>query len=447
MIGWFLDRMDEAPTREALVWRERAVTYGELRRTVRIAAERLRKAGVTTGSVVSLEGDYSPGAVALLLALVDAGAIVVPLTASVEQSKPDFRRIAEVGFVVRLSEDDAWTIEPTGIQATHPLIQALRDRGHPGIIVFSSGSTGFPKAAIHDFVPLFEKFKPRRHSLRTLTFLLLDHLGGINTLLYILSNLGTVVTVARRDPDSVCEAIARHRVELLPTSPTFLNLMLLSEAHTRHDLSSLVQVSYGTEPMPESTLRRVHEIFPNVKLLQTYGLSELGVLRSKSKSSDSLWVKVGGEGFETKVHGGTLWIRAQSSILGYLNAPSPFDAEGWMDTGDEVLVDGEYLRFLGRRSEIINVGGEKVYPAEVESILLEMDGILDAAVRGEKNPITGMMVVARLTVADSSDAANLRVRVRAFCKDRLSPFKVPAKVEVTVDPLHSGRFKRLRRGD
>jgi acyl-coenzyme A synthetase/AMP-(fatty) acid ligase len=163
-------------------------------------------------------------------------------------------------------------------------------------------------------------------------------------MLYTLSNHGCLVTVQDRTADGVLTAVERHRVELLPTSPTFLNMVLMSEAYARHDLSSLRTVTYGTEPMPESTLRRLHALFPDLQLVQTYGLSEVGILRSKSKSSDSLWVKIGGEGFETRVVQGILEIKARSSMLGYLNAPSPFTADGWFVTGDEVEVDGEYLR-------------------------------------------------------------------------------------------------------
>src|SRR5262249_30190162 len=152
-----------------------------------------------------------------------------------------------------------------------------------------------------DLGGILEKFRTPRHARRAISFLLYDHIGGVNTMLYTLSNAGCLVTVRDRSPDSVLAAVAKHRVELLPTSPTFLNLVLLSEAYERHDVSTLETITYGTEPMPESTLRRVHELFPRVNLLQTYGLSEVGILRSKSKSSDSLWVKVGGEGFETRV--------------------------------------------------------------------------------------------------------------------------------------------------
>jgi acyl-coenzyme A synthetase/AMP-(fatty) acid ligase len=313
------------------------------------------------------------------------------------------------------------------------------------LVLFSSGSTGKSKAALHDFIPLLEKFKVPRHRRVTLTFLLLDHIGGINTLFYTLANGGTVVSVPSRDPDVVCRAIETHRVQTLPTSPTFLNLLLISEAYRRYDLSSLELITYGTEVMPESTLHRIHALFPHVQLLQTYGLSELGILRSKSRDSNSLWVKIGGEGFETKVVDGVLWIRARSAMLGYLNAPSPFDEEGWMNTQDVVEVDGEYIRILGRRSEIINVGGQKVYPAEVESVLLQIPNIKDVVVVGERHPITGQIVTARINLFKPEDLTELKRRVRAFCRERLAPYKIPVKIVITDQEQHSARFKKMRK--
>jgi long-chain acyl-CoA synthetase len=444
MLEWLFDRFASAADRQAVVWRDESLSYGQLEKNVAGWKARLTAEGVGPGSVVSLEGDYSPVSVAVLLALVDIGAVVVPLTATVSAHKPRFREIAEVQVVLDLPGGNDLHLQRTDRRPENPLTRQLIESGQAGLVVFSSGSTGEPKAILHDFSKLLAKYKLPRSSLRAITFLLLDHLGGINTLFYILCNLGTVIAVEDRNPEVVCAAVARHRAELLPTTPTFLNLMLLSEAYQRHDLSSLRQITYGTEPMPEYTLQRVHELLPHVNLLQTYGLSELGVLRSKSKASNSLLFKIGGEGFETKVVDGTLRIRASSSMLGYLNAPSPFDKEGWLDTGDEVVVEGEYLRILGRRSELINVGGQKVYPSEVESVLLQVPNVIDAGVRGEPNPITGRMVVARLTLATPEDPASLRRRVRGFCRERLAPFKVPSRVEIASGDQHSGRFKKRR---
>lgn len=430
---------------DALVWGERTFSYGWLLEALDAAGAELDAAGLEKGSVVSVEADFSPRAIATILAVMERSCVVVPLTDSVEEQKPEFREIAQVESIVEIDAEDRLLIRSTGAAADHELMSELRERGHPGLVLFSSGSTGKSKAAVHDLVPMLDKFTVRRHTLRTITFLLFDHIGGFNTLLYNLSNGGCIVTVADRRPETVCAAIEKHRVELLPTSPTFLNLLLVSHAYRDRDLSSLQLVTYGTEPMPENTLKRMAELFPDVRLLQTYGLSEVGILRSKSKSSDSLWVKVGGEGFETRVVDGMLEIKAKSAMLGYLNAPSPFTEDGWFKTGDVVEVDGEYIRILGRDSEIINVGGEKVYPAEVESVIESMDGVDEAVVSGEPHPLTGRIVAVRVKLSAEEELADFRRRMRAFCQDKLARFKIPQKVEIVSDSMQGSRFKKMRR--
>jgi len=443
-IDFLLDAFRAQSSEDALVWRERVVPYSWLLDAVLRWKDDLGQDGVTPGSVVSLEADFSPSAVALLLALVEHGCTIVPLTSAVEQKKEEFREIAQVEASIEIDSDDDIQVSPTALYANHPLLRRLKNERRPGLILFSSGSTGKNKAALHDLVPLLEKFKVPRHTFRTLTFLLFDHIGGINTLFYTLSNAGCIVTVQDRSPDVVCAAVEKYKVQLLPTSPTFINLLLLSEAYKRYDLSSLRMVTYGTEVMPERTLKRFHELFPQIQLTQTYGLSELGILRSKSKSPDSLWVKIGGEGFETRVVNGMLEIKARSAMLGYLNEPSPFTKDGWFQTGDAVEVDGEYFRILGRKSEIINVGGEKVYPAEVESVLLSMNGVEDVTVGGERHPLTGHIVKAKVRLSTGETLADFRKRMRAFCQDKLPTYKVPQKVILASEPLHSERYKKLR---
>lgn len=444
-IDFLRERFAAAAGRDALIWRDQAYTYGWLLEELDRLSTSLDELDVPRGASVSVEADFSPRAVALLLALIERNAILVPLTSSVEEKKPEFREIGEVEAVVEIRADDTLHARRTGRTATHGLIAELKRQGAPGLILFSSGSTGKSKAALHDILPMLEKFKVPRHTLRTITFLLFDHIGGFNTLLYNLSNAGCVVTVQDRSPETICRAIQQHKVQLLPTSPTFINLLLVSEAYRRFDLGSLQTVTYGTEVMPESTLRRFHALYPQIKLQQTYGLSEVGILRSKSKSSDSLWVKVGGEGFETRVVDGLLEIKAKSAMRGYLNAPSPFTADGWFMTGDAVEVDGEYIKIMGRKSELINVGGEKVYPAEVESVLQLMDGVEDVAVRGEPHPITGNLVFARVKLATDESLSDFRKRMHAFCKDKLARFMIPQKVELVESSMHGERFKKMRK--
>jgi acyl-coenzyme A synthetase/AMP-(fatty) acid ligase len=263
---------------------------------------------------VALLADFSPDSTAALFALIRHRCIVVPITTAVGAQQAAFLDLSECEYVLDL-RNGAGRAVLTGRSACHHLLAHLKAKGHPGLVLFSSGSTGQSKAALHDFVPLLKKFEHSRAATRTLSFLLFDHIGGVNTMLHTLSCGGCLVTVGDRSPDGICRAIERHRVEVLPTSPSFLNLLLLSDAHRRHDLGSLRLITYGTEPMPESTLHRLHEEFPTVTLKQTYGLSELGILRSKSRDDGSLWMKVGGEGFETRIVDGKLEIKASSAML------------------------------------------------------------------------------------------------------------------------------------
>ncbi len=442
-LDWLFDIFERNPQKPFMIWQDRPFSYSWLLDAVRRCSREFHQHGVQEGAVTALRGDYSPEIVAALLALIDRRAIVVPLSPAVAAQEAEFLEIAEAQCVVSF-EGETLDINCQTRQLRNPLHLQLTARGNPGLVLFSSGSTGKSKAALHDLGPLLEKFKTPRRSMVTLTFLMIDHIGGFNTLFYVLSNAGTVVVSPSRDPQAVCAAIARHKVELLPASPTFLNLLVLSEAYRQYDLSSLKLITYGTEMMPKHTLSRIAEIFPNTELLQTYGLSEIGILRSKSEKADSLWVKVGGEAYQTKVQNGTLWIKAQSAMLGYLNAPSPFDEEGWLDTGDLVEVQGDYVRFLGRRSEIINVGGLKVYPAEIEDVLLSVPNVRDVTVTGAAHPITGNIVVARFNLIEAEDPGAFRQRVREFCRSRLEPFKIPARIEIVDGNQFSGRFKKMR---
>lgn len=428
-----------------MVWKDLVWTYGDLAERFDRWQRELDAGGIRQGDAVAVIGDYSPAAVACLLALVARGCILVPLSRDSADQHETFFRIAELDHRIELDAGDRPAFLRLNLRAGHPLFERLRSAAEAGLVLFSSGSTGKPKGIVHALPPLLEKFRKPRHCYRTINFLLFDHIGGVNTLFYTLANLGTIVVPADRSVAAVCTAIARHRVELLPTSPSFLNLLLLAEAHKNYDLSSIKLITYGTEVMPERTLEAANSAFPNATFQQTYGLSELGILRSKSESSQSLFVKIGGEDYETRVEHGTLRIRARSSMLGYLNAPDPFDADGWFNTGDAVVEEGGYYRILGRQSDVINVGGQKVYPAEVEQVLADLPGVIDAAVTGEKHLLMGQIVVATLQMAEPVDAIEMRRRVTEHCKGRLQPFMIPSKVKVVTESQVNYRFKKTRR--
>ena len=385
----------------------------------------------------------------MFLSLIKNNHIVVPLTSASESNKHEFLKISKAQYnikldtqikVLELQDDDGFFID-----GQHEYYDYLRNKNRPGLVVFSSGSSGKSKASVHDMLPILNKFKINKSNFRTLIFLLFDHLGGINTMLYTLSNGGCIVIPEKRTPEYVLSSIEKHSVDLLPTTPSFLNMILFSELYKKYDLSTLKLISYGTEIMHKNTLKKLNEIFPEIRFLQTYGLSELGVLRSKSENSNSLWVKVGGEQFKTRVIDNKLEIKSESAMLGYLNAVSPFTEDGWFKTNDVVETKGDYFKILGRQTEIINVGGEKVYPSEVENVLLQMTEVEDVSVFSEKNIILGEMVCAKVKLRNNSLRGSFKKILKDYCKDKIEKYKIPIKISFTKDGVHNERYKRIRR--
>ena len=453
-MSWELERFAQFGARAIAVGDEGEVTYADFVDDVRRWRDAVRDWGVAAGDRVGLVADYHIGTVALLQALLATGCIVIPLAHDDRESFDERLRTAGANRLVTV--DASRGVSPATTRCVdigdgapvHPLMAPLVAAGRAGFVIFTSGSTGKGKAVLLDCERLTRKFQGKvRDASRTLLFLKLDHIGGLNTLFSVIYNGGTIVTCASRRAGDICAAIARHRVALLPTTPSFLTMLLMSGLHREHDLSSLRTITYGTEVMPDSTLAALSRTFPDVQLKQTYGLSELGILSTRSRDSTSKWMRIGGDGYALKVQNDTLWIKSELSMLGYLNAPSPFDADGWYDTGDKVEVDGDWFRILGRESEIINVAGEKVFPIEIESFLLTLANVRDVVVREKRSPVTGQMIWAEFVLDAPEDPAAFKRRVVAQCQGHLAPFKVPGFITIAQgDSLVGSRFKKIRRG-
>jgi len=431
-------------SKTAIIYKDESITYHTLIQKILYWKSKLPFERIEPGNIIALHGDFTPNSISLLFALIENQNIIVPFDYSQIMMNENKMNIGCVTTSIIVDEHENVSFKMHSNNNSHPFFEKLKSLQHPGLVLFTSGTSGEPKAAVHDFVKLLEKFRTRKKALRTLNFLLFDHWGGLNTMFHTLANGGVVIALKDRRPQVICSFIEKYKIELLPASPTFLNLLLISEEFKNYDLSCLRLITYGTEPMPQSTLERIINVFPNVQLQQTYGLIELGVLRSKSKSDNSLWVKIGGEGFATRVVDGLLEIKAESAMLGYLNALSPFTDDGWFMTGDQVEQDGEYLKILGRKSEIINVGGEKVYPADVESVILEMENVAEVIVYGEKNPIMGHIVCAKVKIIKDEDEKEFIFRLKNHCKKHLQPFKVPIKIKIVNEDQFNDRFKKKR---
>ncbi len=392
-------------------------------------------AEVKSGDVVAVVGDFDARNIRLLLELIERRAIVVPLTQATRQFHDRFFEAARVDVVIEGNDVKRLRTK----RRDHDLLQKLRRNDRPGLVLFTSGTTGFPKAILHDFEIFLKRYRTPRMALRTLNFLLFDHIGGLNTLLHTLFNRGCVVVPRDRTVEAVTRDVEEYGVELLPTTPTFLRMLLLNGLVKRLRETRLRIVTYGTEAMDRSTLETLCRELPDLDFRQTYGMSELGILRVTSKARGSLWMKVGGEGVETRVAQGTLWIRARDRMLGYLNADSPF-VNDWYDTGDLVEQDEDYLRIVGRSQEVINVGGLKVLPGEIESCALQHPDVLCAKATGRPNPLTGQHIEVRCQPRDGVEID--RRDLRKFFRERLPDHMRPHGI-VIGKVVIGHRHKRL----
>jgi len=315
------------------------------------------------------------------------------------------------------------TIEPSPNFNAEWLYGVLAQKA-PKVTVTTSGSTGKPKKVsfyVADYIEQYREKVPTPY--RMIAFLLFDHVGGLNTLFRSLASGGNLILPKSRSVQDVCTAIENNKATCLPTTPSFLNMLLMTGAHITHDLSSLRVISFGTEVMPEETMARLLLAFPKVRFSQTYGTTEAGVLKVKTNLDNPLLIKVE----NTFIDGGTLWIRKGGELI---------------NTGDlvEQHPDG-WIRIIGRQSEVINVGGQKVHPLELEEAFLKMPEVDDVVVWGEGNPLMGQVVCAKFNLNMNYTSQEWK----HIIWERVNGYKRPLKVRVTDEPLFGNRGKKVRR--
>ena len=442
-----LDRFRSFGAKEALVIEDRSYSYEEIEAKRMAWLGYFTKATGLSGQVLGLQGSFSLDTIGFLLAAWSLPSTVA-LIPKHPTDEPTMMKDAQIEMLFRFGESKPWERVVPHYPGTHPLLKQLSTQKIPGLILFTSGSSGRPKAVLHNVEKFIAKFRDAKKSLRTLAFLLFDHVAGLDTLLYTLASGGVLVIPPRRDPGSVCRTIQEKRVEVLPASPSFLRLLCISGEIDRHDLSSLKMITYGSEPMDQSSLKQLQERFPHVRLMQKYGSTEFGVPRMCSREDNTLWIKIHSETCKIKVLNNLLWVKGDSAMMGYLNADYPGDEHGWFPTGDLAIIDGEWIRILGRKSETINVGGEKVFPSEIKSIILENPNVQDVVVRGENHPLMGEIVVANLCLFVPKEEQVVLKEIRHSCKGRLAPYKIPIKVAMaSSEELRYFRDKKNRIGE
>lgn len=445
MINLFIKKIEESgSSKKAIIINDNKLSYSELidkiNSTYLIISNSFKK-----NKVVVVKGDYSFNSIALIFALAKHKCIFVPI---ISNNQAEFDKKVEISNPDYLIDSKNFKITPFDkkTNGSNNYYFNIFKNDKSGLVLFSSGSAGLPKAMVHDFDNLISTYlNVKSKKLTFLLFLMFDHIGGLNTMLNILSMGSTMVIPKKREPEIIGQLIQQFKVNILPASPTFLNLMNIGGVFDHYDFSSLKLITYGTEPMPNSLLDLLKIKLPKTRLIQTFGTSETGIIKTKSKSSSSLLIKFEDKDQEVKIIDRELWIKSKTRVLGYINHNNDsFTDDGWFRTGDlvEEKEDG-YYKIIGRKSKVINVGGEKVLPIEVETVILELSFVQDCTVFAKDNPITGQVVAVSVVVKSiDKEIKEIKKDIKIHCKKNLDRFKVPTQIIIKDQIEYSNRFKK-----
>lgn len=418
--------------------------FGEAVEAVR---QKCVTAGMVPGEIVVVPGDATLEALAWLFGTAQMGAVIVPLRRERWNEIQAWKEFIEIGKIVQEGRITP-VKEGTTSTVAADLLYDLKLRNHPGLILATGGTTGVPKLVLHDLSALLATAPVKNSSpRRMLPLMRFDHIGGLDMAWRALAGQQILIAPPTElTPTAVAATIARHQVEILPATPSFLNLLLLSGVNSTCDLSSLRVVPYGAEPMPAGLLARLRAAFPEVEFVQRFGTSETGALPVHEAGS-GLALRGDLAGFAWKIIDDELWVRTPARALGYLSGNfNGFDPSGWFRTGDvaEQHPDGT-IRVLGRRLELINVGGEKVLPGEVESVLLAHPLVADCRVGAEPSRVLGQVVSAEIVWRGSEcDAVSVKRLLHAFASGLLARHKLPTVVRLVAAVSTTRNLKKSR---
>ena len=468
------------PDGEALVCGIRRMDWREVARQSAQIAAGLRKMGVQRGDrialllgnriefVLALFGAAHLGAVTVLLStrqqkpeiayvLNDCGAKLLIHEAMLADRVPDPRDVPEL--MHRVGVDDAGASAFADLISDGPL-PAPADVGEQdtAMILYTSGTTGKPKGAmlahcniIHSAM-IYEACMELTAADRSIAAVPLAHVTGVVANIMSMARCaGTLIIVAEFKAADYLKVAARERVTQTVMVPAMYNLCLLQADFDSYDLSPWRIGGYGGAPMPIATIEKLAVKVPGLKLINAYGSTETTspstIMPPELTSAhiDSVGlpcpgaeiVVVDAEGRELpRGDIGEIWIRSGSVIKGYWNNPTATAESftgGFWHSGDLGSIDKDDLvRVFDRQKDMINRGGLKIYSAEVESVLAGHPGVLESAIIAKPCPVLGERVHAVIVTrtGDVSEAT-----LRAWCAERLSDYKVPETMALTVEPL------------
>ena len=324
------------------------------------------------------------------------------------------------------------------------------------VTILTSGTSGQVKAVRHDWTGLARPVRRvAEGSAQRWLLAFRPHLyAGLQVLLQALLNGGTLVAPGPRDdPNQIARLMADARVEFASATPSYWRRLVLWADPALLDQLVLRQITLGGEAVDQDILDRLHRAFPSARLVHIYATTELGRCFSVTDGQSGFPISYlqgpSAEGVELQVRGQELHVRSANAMRGYIPMPDAAslaraDEDGWFPTGDLVEVAGDRVRFAGRSSDMINVGGNKVYPLLVEKVIREEPGVADVRVFGQSSSIAGQLVACQIVPAAGEDAEQLRDRVLQRCRTQLDRYQCP-RVVLFVDRLELTSAGKIQR--
>jgi long-chain acyl-CoA synthetase len=488
----------EAPDRPAFWYGEDCLTYGAFAGRVRRLAEALEDLGLRPGERVGILLYNTPEFATAYFALLSLGAVVVPLNTRL--TGPELETIlrdAEARLLLTSSDFEdpvAWLaadLERTGLER---IIADLEEFSLPGragefprplpanalaTLIYTSGTTGRPKGVMLSHVNLLADASANVEVIeataedRFITVSPLFHVFGQTNILIsaMLAGAG-VVLIPKFSPRRILDAIVRYRVTFLAAVPTMYLMMLshLREKEDAFDLSSLRVCHSGAAPLAVETFREVERYF-GAPAQEGYGLSEAssivcsnplrGVRKPGSVGLPLRGIRVrirrdGPDGaWEESGPGeiGELYVQGDVVMQGYYKQPEETakalvacpDGSRWLRTRDLGYKDEDgYIYIVDRADDLINIGGVKIYPREIEEVLYRHPAVQAAAVTGVPSTLHHEAIKAFIVLKPAQ--ACTRERLQAFCRPWLADFKIPKYVEF-VDHIPQGATGKILRKD
>ncbi len=310
------------------------------------------------------------------------------------------------------------------------------------IFTMTSGTTGAPKLAEHSLPSLLGRVRAGSAGAGEGSRWLLTYqptgFAGLQVMLTALLTRGAVVLARERTPAAFYEAAVGGQVTHVSATPTFWRSLLMVAVPGELRLR---QVTLGAEATDQPLLDRLRSAFPDARITHTYASTEAGVIYAVHDGVagfPSSWLEQNIQGIGLRVRDGFLQVKSERAMRGYATETAqPFLDDGWLATADRCEVRDDRAYIIGREDSTINVAGSKVYPTQVEAFLLTQPGVVEAAVYGVPNPLSGFLVGADVVLAPDRDPESTRAAVLAACREKLPGYQVP-RVFKLVDAIAVG---------